>query len=93
MRRGAPRADRQSREQRDGRGAARRAQARADALTRAAARTASAQQAVQHQKGSAAHLLRSRAAQSAVVSDQPHVPLLDAYYAYEDLHSPKSSYF
>ena len=70
------------------------AQARAEALKRAAARSAAAQQAVaQHQKGSAAHLLRSRAAQSAVVSDQPHVPLLDAYYAYEDLYSLRGSYF
>ncbi|KAH9966446.1 CDK-activating kinase assembly factor MAT1-domain-containing protein, partial [Russula dissimulans] len=72
------------------------AQARAEALKRAAARTAAAQQAVaQHltEKGSAAHLLRSRAAQSAVVSDQPHVPLLDAYYAYEDMFSLRSAYF
>ncbi|KAI9452320.1 CDK-activating kinase assembly factor MAT1-domain-containing protein, partial [Russula earlei] len=75
------------------------AEARAEALKRAAARTAAAQQAVaQHrqqqlEKGSAARLLRSRAAQGAVVPDQPHVPLLDAYYAYEDLYGLRVSYF
>jgi CDK-activating kinase assembly factor MAT1 len=66
------------------------AHARAEALKRAAVRTAAAQQAVQQ---SSAHLLRSRAAQSAVVPDQPHVPLQDDYYAYEDLYSLRSSYF
>lgn len=66
------------------------AQARADALKRAAARTAAAQHAVQQ---SSANLLRSRAAQSAVVPDQPHVPLQDDYYAYEDLYSLRNSYF
>jgi CDK-activating kinase assembly factor MAT1 len=66
------------------------AQARAEALKRAAVRTAAAQQAVQQ---SSANLLRSRAAQSAVVPDQPHVPLQDNYYAYEDLYSLRSSYF
>ncbi len=66
------------------------AQARAEALKRAAARTAAAQQAVQQ---SSANLLRSRAVQSAVVPDQPHVPLQDDYYAYEDLYSLQSSYF
>ncbi|KAH9030675.1 CDK-activating kinase assembly factor [Lactarius pseudohatsudake] len=66
------------------------AQARSEALRRAAARTAAAQQAVQQ---SSANLLRSRAAQSAVVPDQPHVPLQDDYYAYEDLYSLRSSYF
>jgi CDK-activating kinase assembly factor MAT1 len=30
---------------------------------------------------------------SAVVPDVPHVPLLDAYYAYEDLYRLRSSYF
>jgi len=64
--------------------------ARAEALKRAAARTAAAQHAVQQ---SSANLLRSRAAQSAVVPDQPHVPLQDDYYAYEDLYSLRSSYF
>ncbi|KAI0256489.1 CDK-activating kinase assembly factor MAT1-domain-containing protein [Lactifluus subvellereus] len=61
------------------------AHARAEALKRAAARTAAAQQVVQQQ--SSAHLLRSRAAQSAVVPDQPHVPLQDDYYAYEDMYA------
>jgi CDK-activating kinase assembly factor MAT1 len=66
------------------------AQARAEALKRAAARTAAAQQAVQQ---SSANLLRSRAAQSAVVPDQPHVPLQDDFYAYEDMYALRSSYF
>ena len=67
------------------------AQARADALKRAAARTAAAHQAVFAQQQEA---MRLRAAQSAVVvPDQPHVPLLDGYYAYEDLYELRSSYF
>ena len=67
------------------------AQARAEALKRAAARTAAAQQAVFAQQQEA---MRLRAAQSAVVvPDQPHVPLLDNYYAYEDLYGLRSSYF
>jgi CDK-activating kinase assembly factor MAT1 len=38
--------------------------------------------------------MRLRAAQSAVVvPDQPHVPLLDGYYAYEDLYDIRSSYY
>jgi CDK-activating kinase assembly factor MAT1 len=76
------------------------ADARAEALRRAAVRTAAAHEAVarhQHQrggeKGSAAHVLRSRAAQSAVVPDVPHVPLADACYAYEDLYALRSAYF
>ena len=63
------------------------AQARAEALKRAAARTAAAQQAVQQ---SSANLLRSRAVQSAVVPDQPHVPLQDDFYAYEDMYALRS---
>jgi CDK-activating kinase assembly factor MAT1 len=66
------------------------AQAREEALKRAAARTAAAQQAVQQ---SSANLLRSRAAQSAVVPDQPHVPLQDDFYAYDDMYTLRSSYF
>ena len=67
------------------------AQARAEALKRAAARTAAAHQAVFAQQQEA---MRLRAAQSAVVvPDQPHVPLLDDYYAYEDLYGLRSSYF
>lgn len=68
-------------------------QARAEALKRAAARTAAAQQAVAQQQSSAAHALRSRAALSAAVPDVPHVPLLDSYYAYEDLYHLRGSYF
>ena len=67
------------------------AQARAEAFKRAAARTAAAHQAVFAQQQEA---MRLRAAQSAVVvPDQPHVPLLDGYYAYEDLYGLRSSYF
>jgi CDK-activating kinase assembly factor MAT1 len=67
------------------------AQARTEALKRAAARTAAAQQAVFTQQQ---ETMRLRAAQSAVVvPDQPHVPLLDSYYAYEDLYDLRNSYF
>jgi len=67
------------------------AQARAEALKRAAARTAAAQQAVFAQQQDA---MRLRAAQNAtVVPDQPHVPLSDTYYAYEDMYTLRSSYF
>lgn len=67
------------------------AQARAEALKRAAARTAAAQQAVFAQQQEA---MRLRAAQNAaVVPDQPHVPLSDTYYAYEDMYALRSSYF
>jgi CDK-activating kinase assembly factor MAT1 len=75
------------------------AQARAEALKRAAVRTATAHQAVaqmerqQGAAGSSAHVLRSRAALSAVVPDVPHVPLTDSYHAYEDLYSVRPSYF
>ena len=55
------------------------AKSRANALKRSTARTASAT-VLQ----SSARLLRSRAAQSTVVSDVPHVPLQDNWYAYED---------
>jgi CDK-activating kinase assembly factor MAT1 len=67
------------------------AQVRAEALKRAAARTAAAQQAVSAQQQEA---MRLRAAQNAtVVPDQPHVPLSDSYYAYEDLYGLRNSYF
>jgi CDK-activating kinase assembly factor MAT1 len=67
------------------------AQARAEALKRAAARTAAAQQAVFAQQQEA---MRLRAAQNAaVVPDQPHVPLSDTYYAYEDMYVLRNSYF
>ncbi|KAM6500677.1 CDK-activating kinase assembly factor MAT1 domain containing protein [Amanita muscaria] len=55
------------------------AKTRANALKRSAARFASAS----HLQSSA-QLLRSRAAQSTVIPDIPHVPLQDDYYAYED---------
>ena len=67
------------------------AQARAEALKRAAARTAAAQQAVFAQQQEA---MRLRTAQNAaVVPDQPHVPLSDTYYAYEDMYVLRNSYF
>ncbi len=67
------------------------AQVRAEALKRAAARTAAAQQAVSAKQQEA---MRLRASQNAtVVPDQPHVPLSDSYYAYEDLYGLRSSYF
>ena len=67
------------------------AQARAEALKRAAARTAAAQQAVFAQQQEA---MRLRVAQNAaVVPDQPHIPLSDTYYAYEDMYALRSSYF
>jgi CDK-activating kinase assembly factor MAT1 len=70
------------------------AQARAEALKRAAARTTAAQQAVaQQQMERQSSALRSRAALSAAVPDVPHVPLLDSYYAYEDLYRLRDSYF
>jgi CDK-activating kinase assembly factor MAT1 len=68
------------------------AQARAEALKRAAARTAAAHQAVA-QMERPAHALRSRAALGAVVPDVPHVPLTDSYDAYEDMYSVRDSYF
>jgi CDK-activating kinase assembly factor MAT1 len=37
-------------------------------------------------------LLRSRAAQSTVVPDVPHVPLQDDWYAYEDMFVMKAIY-
>lgn len=67
------------------------AQARAEALKRAAARTAAAQQAVFAQQQEA---MRLRAAQNAtVLPDQPHVPLSDTYHAYEDMYALRNSYF
>ena len=55
------------------------AKTRANALKRSAARSASASLLQ-----SSAKLLRSRAAQSTVIPDVPHVPFQDDYYAYED---------
>lgn len=41
---------------------------------------------------SSASLLRSRAAQSTVVPDVPHVPLQDDWYAYDDMYTMRESY-
>ncbi|TFK62193.1 MAT1-domain-containing protein [Pluteus cervinus] len=59
------------------------AKSRASALKRASARTTSTQ------TQSNAKLLRSRAAQSTIVPDVPHVPFTDNYSAYEDKFSLK----
>ncbi|KAI0029728.1 CDK-activating kinase assembly factor MAT1-domain-containing protein [Vararia minispora EC-137] len=64
---------------------------RKEALKRAAARTAAAQENVRLQ--SSAQLLRARAAAAAAVPDEPHVPMQDSYYAYEDMFSVKDRYF
>ncbi|THH13611.1 hypothetical protein EW146_g6635 [Bondarzewia mesenterica] len=66
------------------------ARSRAEALKRAQARTAAANQAVQQ---SAALLLRTRAAQSAAVPDVPHVPLQDDWDAYEDKFVMRDTYY
>ncbi|KAF8630430.1 hypothetical protein AX15_002977 [Amanita polypyramis BW_CC] len=62
------------------------AKTRANALKRSAARSASA-----FLLQSSAQLLRSRAAQSTVIPDVPHVPLQDDYYTYEDKYQLKSN--
>ena len=62
------------------------AKTRANALKRSAARSASASLLQ-----SSAQLLRSRAAQSTVVPDVPHIPFQDDYYAYEDMYQLRSS--
>jgi CDK-activating kinase assembly factor MAT1 len=62
------------------------AKTRANALKRSAARSASSSLLQ-----SSAKLLRSRAAQSNVIPDVPHVPFQDNYYAYEDKYTIKQS--
>ena len=62
------------------------AKTRANALKRSAARSVSSSLLQ-----SSAQLLRSRAAQSTVTPDVPHVPLEDDYYAYEDMYQLQDS--
>ncbi|KAI0797846.1 CDK-activating kinase assembly factor [Abortiporus biennis] len=62
------------------------ARSRAEALKRASAKTTTP--AFQ----SSSRLLRSRAAQSTVIPDVPHVPLQDDWYAYEDMFTMRSNY-
>ena len=61
------------------------ARSRAVALKRSSARASTSTQ-------SHAQLLRSRAAQSTVIPDVPHVPLQDDWYAYEDLYVVRDDY-
>ncbi|EJF65719.1 CDK-activating kinase assembly factor [Dichomitus squalens LYAD-421 SS1] len=65
------------------------AKSRAEAQKRASARAASSSSFSQ----SSARLLRSRAAQSTVIPDVPHVPLQDNYYAYDDLFTMRDTYY
>lgn len=65
------------------------AKSRAEAQKRASARAASTSSLCQ----SSARLLRSRAAQSTVVPDVPHVPLQDNYYAYSDMFMQRDTYY
>ncbi|KAG5342211.1 hypothetical protein C0989_004523 [Termitomyces sp. Mn162] len=58
---------------------------RANAAKKSSARSASASVLQSN-----AQLLRSRAAQSTVIPDAPHVPLDDDWYAYEDLYEVRS---
>jgi CDK-activating kinase assembly factor MAT1 len=58
------------------------ARSRAEALKRSTTRSSSSSVL---QSNINARLLRSRAAQSTVVPDVPHVPLQDDWYAYEDM--------
>ena len=66
------------------------AKSRLEAQRRASARAASSSSSFA--QSSAARLLRSRAAQSNVVPDVPHVPLQDNYYTYEDMFSMQETY-
>ncbi|KZV67978.1 CDK-activating kinase assembly factor [Peniophora sp. CONT] len=65
--------------------------ARKEALKRAAARTAAAQESVRQQSN--AQLLRKRAAAAKATPDEPHVPLDDDWYAYEDMYSRLPTYY
>ncbi|KAK2467060.1 hypothetical protein APHAL10511_001318 [Amanita phalloides] len=62
------------------------AKTRANALKRSAVRSAS----TSHQQSSA-KLLRSRAAQSTVIPDVPHIPFQDNYDAYDDKYQLKDT--
>lgn len=64
------------------------ARSRAEALRRASARSASTSTTFM----STSRLLRSRAAQSTIVPDVPHVPLQDDWYAYEDKFVLQNNY-
>ncbi|KAI9064278.1 MAT1-domain-containing protein [Trametes sanguinea] len=66
------------------------AKSRLEAQRRASARASSSSGFGMPQ--SSASLLRSRAAQSAVVPDVPHVPLQDNWYAYDDMYKLRESY-
>lgn len=63
------------------------ARSRADAHKRSSARSNATSVMQSHAK-----LLRSRAAQSTVVPDVPHVPLQDDWYAYEDMFVMRDNY-
>ncbi|KAI0709044.1 CDK-activating kinase assembly factor [Earliella scabrosa] len=66
------------------------AKSRLEAQRRASARAASSSTASFNQ--SSARLLRSRAAQSTVIPDVPHVPLQDDYYTYDDMFKMRETY-
>ncbi|RPD65987.1 CDK-activating kinase assembly factor [Lentinus tigrinus ALCF2SS1-7] len=66
------------------------AKSRMEAQRRASARAASSSSISFSQ--SSAHLLRTRATQSAVVPDVPHIPLQDDYYAYDDMFKMQETY-
>ncbi|OJT08692.1 RNA polymerase II transcription factor B subunit 3 [Trametes pubescens] len=66
------------------------AKSRLEAQRRASARASSS--ATLNMLQSSASLLRSRAAQSTVVPDVPHVPLQDDWYAYDDMYTMRESY-
>ncbi|KAI0336377.1 CDK-activating kinase assembly factor [Cubamyces sp. BRFM 1775] len=66
------------------------AKSRLEAQRRASARASSSSGFSTFQ--SSASLLRSRAAQSTVVPDVPHVPLQDNWYTYDDMFKMRSTY-
>lgn len=65
------------------------ARSRAEALRRASARSTTSQ--IGGLSGNA-RVLRTRAAQSTIVPDVPHVPIQDDWYAYEDIFVVKDNY-
>ncbi|KAH9946242.1 CDK-activating kinase assembly factor [Epithele typhae] len=65
------------------------AKSRLEAQRRASARAASSTSSFNQ---SNARLLRSRAAQSTVIPDVPHVAIQDDYYIYDDMFTIKDSY-
>ncbi|KAH9854081.1 CDK-activating kinase assembly factor [Lenzites betulinus] len=66
------------------------ARSRLEAQRRATARASSS--STFNMLQSSAGLLRSRAAQSTVVPDVPHVPLQDDWYTYDDMFQMRESY-